>query len=78
MMGGIKSLLATVVLENVEHQCDLKDCEEMVHYRDYKKRQEQCEHRIVLCPALSCGKMFTFKTIPDHFNSYMSCSNTIF
>ena len=49
-----------------------------MQYRDYKKHQEQCEHRIVLCPALNCGKMFAFKTIPNHFNSYMSCSNTIF
>ena len=55
-------------------QCDLKDCQEMVHYRDYKKHQEQCEHRMVLCPGLNCGKMVAFKTIPDHL---VSCPNTV-
>ena len=55
-------------------QCDLKDCQEMVHYRDYKKHQEQCEHRMVLFPVLNCGKMVAFKTIPDHL---VTCTNTV-
>ena len=55
-------------------QCDLKDCQEMVHYRDYKKHQEQCEHRMVLCPGLNCSKMVAFKTIPDHL---VTCTNTV-
>ena len=66
-MGGMRSLLATVVLENVEHQCDLQGCQEMVHFRDYKKHQEQCGHRIVLCPGyIRCSKLVPFKDIPDH------------
>ena len=66
VMGGIKSLLAMVVIENVEHQCDLPGCQEMVHYRDYKKHQEQCTHRMVLCPVDSCSKLVPFEDIPDH------------
>ena len=65
-MGDIKSLLATVVLENVEHQCDLSGCSQMVHYREYKKHQEQCEHRMVICPGYRCSKLVPFKDIPYH------------
>ena len=68
-MGGIRSLLATVVLENVEHECELADCREMVHFRDYKKHQEQCEHRLVCCPGLNCGKMVAFASVPGHLSS---------
>ena len=65
LMGNIKSLLATVVLEKEELKCDLSGCQKMVHFRDYKKHQEQCEHRIVLCPVNGCSKLVPYKDIPD-------------
>ena len=41
----------------------------MVHYREYKKHQEQCKYRMVLCPVDICSKLVPFKDIPDHIPS---------
>ena len=39
-LGEIECLLATTVLENVKHECDLKGCKENILLIDYKKHQE--------------------------------------
>ena len=68
-MGNIKSLLATVVIENVDHKCDLEGCEEVVHFKEYKKHQGMCTHRKVQCPGRFCHKLLSFKEAAAHTKS---------
>ena len=68
-MGNIKSLLATVVIENIDHKCDLEGCEEMVHFKEYKKHQGVCTHRKVQCPGRFCHKLLSFKEAATHTKS---------
>ena len=64
-MGNINSLLATVVIENIHHMCAFEACEEMVHFKKYKKHQERCEHRTVSCPG-NCDKLLPFREVAGH------------
>ena len=50
-MGEGKSLLAKVVIENMEHECRMEGCKEMVAFKDYRRHQEACTYRLVICPS---------------------------
>ena len=65
-MGNSKSLLATVVVENIEHKCNFEDCEEMVHFKEYKNHQRLCENRNVNCPGAACNKLLSFREVVAH------------
>jgi hypothetical protein len=68
MVGEANSLLASVVIENIKHECEHKDCDEMVHYKEREGHEEQCEHRLVLCPGSgnTCNKLVPFKDMVGH------------
>jgi hypothetical protein len=68
MVGEANSLLASVVIENIKHECKHDDCDEMVHYKERKSHEEQCEHRLVLCPGsgTTCSKLVPFKEMVGH------------
>ena len=65
-MGNSKSLLATVVVENIEHKCNFEDCEEMVHFKEYKNHQRRCVNRNVNCPGTDCNKLLSFREVVAH------------
>ena len=67
-MGEGKSLLAKVVIENMEHECRMEGCKEMVAHRDYRRHQEACTYRLVICPGsnTSCTKMLPFCEVEEH------------
>ena len=65
-MGESKSALAKVVIESMEHECSFQGCDELVAFKDYKKHQVTCEHRLVVCPAVGCDKTEPFCHMLDH------------
>ena len=51
-MGNNKSLLAMVVIENMEHECTNTGCKEKLAYKEVTKHKEElCRFRKVLCPG---------------------------
>ena len=67
-MGEGRSLLGKVFLENIQHQCDFKGCEEMVHFKEYKQHQMKCQKRLVICPGrnIQCQEKLPFFEVVDH------------
>ena len=67
-MGDARSLLAKVILESLEHRCNLDGCEAMVPFNELEQHEEQCEHRSVLCPGAGqrCMDLVAFKDVKDH------------
>ena len=72
MAGEAKSLLATVVIENVKHECEHKGCKEMVHYKQLGEHKEVCSYRLVRCPATDpalpdlCRGLIAFRDVEQH------------
>jgi len=75
VMGGGKSLLASTVLENIEHRCKFDDCEEKFALEDIEQHEAICSHRIVNCPG-SCIQKVPLSKLVDHWKvSTSSCSS---
>jgi hypothetical protein len=67
MVGEAKSLLATIVIENMKHECDKEDCYEMIELKEYEKHQlEQCNYRSVLCPGRDCDEIVPYMEVVSH------------
>jgi hypothetical protein len=67
-MGEAQSLLASLVIENVKHECEHKDCKEMVHFKEIRSHEETCKHRLVRCPGseVACGMLVSFLEVVTH------------
>jgi len=67
-MGEGKSLLAKMILENMEHECSLEGCEAMVAHEEYQRHQEACSFRLVICPGsnITCTEMVAFIDLEEH------------
>eukprot|EP00092_Neocalanus_flemingeri_P016183 GFUD01017515.1.p1 GENE.GFUD01017515.1~~GFUD01017515.1.p1 ORF type:complete len:350 (-),score=101.90 GFUD01017515.1:29-994(-) len=70
MLSG-KSLLAVTVMENIEHECQHEDCEELLPLEEYKLHLKLCPHRSVRCPAPQelCGRDLALSKVYDHILS---------
>ena len=69
LLIGVKSLLADLVIKNIEHECDLNGCGQRVPYDDYADHQKKCEFRLVKCPGSNqqCNMMVPFcQVVPHH------------
>ena len=77
-MGNSTSLLAKTLVENMEHKCNLAGCEEIVPYKEYRKHQDDCKHRMVMCPGLEgcCDELIPFCKVEDHAIS--TCSGMVY
>ena len=75
-MGEGKSLLAKVLVENIEHQCDLKGCKEMVSFKTFNQHTRECNYRLVLCPGsnFQCRQMVPFCEVENHATT---CPDTL-
>jgi len=75
-MGEGQSLLAKVLIENMDHVCSLKGCKEKVPFEDYEKHLEECQHRLVMCPGsnLSCKEKVAFCDLEEHV---LTCPDVI-
>jgi len=77
-MGEGKSLLAKMVIENMEHECSFEGCEAMVAHEDYKGHQEACSYRPVICPGNSnCAKMVPFCEVEEHVKTCKGCLSPV-
>jgi len=75
-MGDGQSLLANVLIENMDHVCSMKGCKEKVPFEDYEKHQEECIHRLVICPGsnLTCHDRVAFSDVEAHI---LTCPDSI-
>merc|ERR1719234_1941952 len=75
-MGDGQSLLAKVLIENMDHVCSLKGCKEKVPFEDYEKHREECNHRLVICPGsnLTCHANVAFCDVEAHV---LTCPDVI-
>ena len=65
-LGESKSLLASILIESVEHECDFKDCTMSVYFQDYKEHQEHCKFRLVVCDFNDCEQVMQFRDLKMH------------
>ena len=66
-MGNNKSLLAMVVIENMEHECTNMGCKEKLAYEEVTKhREELCKFRKILCPGLNCQQLLPLSSYEEH------------
>ena len=64
-MGNNKSLLAMVVLKNMEHECTNKGCKEKLTYEGAKKHKEElCKFRNITCPG--CLEYLPLSSFDEH------------
>ena len=71
-MGEGKSLLAKVVIENMEHECSFPGCDMKLPLNKYKQHQEEeCLYRKVLCPSSTfhCQALVPFCELDQHIRS---------
>ena len=77
-MGEGKSLLARVVIEHMEHECSLEGCQAMVAHEGYKRHQEECSYRLVICSGsgLTCTNIL-HSTVCRNSCGFIITSNSI-
>eukprot|EP00092_Neocalanus_flemingeri_P004979 GFUD01005355.1.p1 GENE.GFUD01005355.1~~GFUD01005355.1.p1 ORF type:complete len:419 (+),score=103.30 GFUD01005355.1:64-1320(+) len=65
-MGDGKSLLAVLVIENIDHECKYDYCEEVLGFDKLEDHEKQCKHRIVSCPHAVCREEISLSKLLDH------------
>ena len=62
------SLLATTVIENIEHTCcfEVDGCREKLPLIQLAKHKKSCQFRSISCPAYMCNKRVVFTNLVDH------------
>ena len=62
------SLLATTVIENLQHQCKFESegCKLRVEVGEVERHVRFCNYRPVSCPSHLCGKKVPFVHVVDH------------
>ena len=71
-MGEGKSLLAKVVIKNLEHECSFPGCDMKLPLNKYKHHQEEeCLYRKVMCPGANvrCQALVPFCELDQHTRS---------
>ena len=72
-MGNGKSLLASIVLENIDHRCRFDDCEEYFALDKLDAHAKVCRHRTVSCPFGNCKEEVSILRIIQHLSSSKKC-----
>ena len=66
-MGNNKSLLAMVVLKNMEHECTNTGCKEKLTYKVAAKHtKELCKFRKITCPGDNCEEVLPLSSFDQH------------
>jgi len=65
-MGAGKSLLAGIIVENVDHKCKFGDCNEVFAPEDIEEHEAVCPHRTVSCPDVKCPVKVPLSKLVDH------------
>ena len=74
-MGEATSLLATRVIERVEHECEFLGCQERVLLEWYRSHTATCLLRLVTCPAAHCDQLLAFNSIIEHVTTCKGISS---
>lgn len=78
-MGNNKSLLAMVVIENMEHECTNTGCKEKLAYEEVTKHKEElCKFRLILCPDKDCEVLVPLSSFDEHAKSCPGCTYSNF
>jgi len=73
-MGNGKSLLASTLLENIEHRCKFDACEEYFALGKLDDHEKDCWHRIVTCPFIHCpDEKIALSKLGSHLRSSKKC-----
>eukprot|EP00092_Neocalanus_flemingeri_P016317 GFUD01017662.1.p1 GENE.GFUD01017662.1~~GFUD01017662.1.p1 ORF type:complete len:421 (-),score=98.59 GFUD01017662.1:52-1314(-) len=73
VMGNGKSLLATTILENIEHNCKFEDCNEQFPLKDVEEHEKVCPSRIVSCPDFDCTERVPLAKLVQHLIKSSEC-----
>ena len=76
-MYNITSLLAATVIDNIDHTCQHEGCGERFPADLLCIHHDQCNFRLVKCPALKCGDRMPFNSILDHLSNDCSHCSTL-
>jgi len=74
-MGNGKSLLASIVLENIDHRCRFDACEEYFALDKLDDHAQVCQHRTVSCPYGNCNEEVSILRMIQHLSSSKKCCN---
>eukprot|EP00092_Neocalanus_flemingeri_P095082 GFUD01120956.1.p1 GENE.GFUD01120956.1~~GFUD01120956.1.p1 ORF type:complete len:342 (-),score=69.04 GFUD01120956.1:37-1062(-) len=72
-MGNGKSLLASIVIENIDHECKFDDCEDMFAVDKLDDHAKVCAHRTVKCPHPKCCENVSLSKLLDHLGKSKAC-----
>jgi len=72
-MGEGKSLLALIVLENIDHSCKFDNCEKKFSFGDIENHEALCSHRMVSCPKPNCQVKVPLPKLVDHCLASAGC-----
>jgi len=67
-IGNTTSLLAKTLVENMDHMCNLEGCDQVVPFKEYQRHQDECGHRMVMCPGLEdcCDELLPLCEVEEH------------
>ena len=74
-MGNNRSLLAVIVIENIEHECKFDVCGEVFTVVKLENHHKICKHRTVICPYNMCMRMMSLTQLLDHLERDCSANN---
>ena len=62
------SLLATTVVENIEHSCcyEVDGCKEKITLDVFPDHKKSCQFRTISCPAYLCNQRVIFADLVNH------------
>jgi len=72
-MGMGESLLASTILENIEHKCRFMDCNVNLPPKAIEKHETACSQRTVSCPDADCSLIVPLANLVDHLLSSQWC-----
>merc|ERR1719186_1073797 len=67
-MGTGNSILATTIIENIEHKCKFVDCDDYFPVDAVEEHIKVCPHRSVSCPYGNCEAKVSLSKLMDHLN----------
>jgi len=70
------SIVATTIIENIEHVCKFDGCEERVAVDRMEEHRRVCGFRTVACPSFKCKKAVALNHVMDHVTNDCKFAST--
>ena len=65
-MGNGKSLLASTLLDNIDHHCKFNNCDMVLASDEIENHEGICPNRDVICPHPTCSEKVSLSELVDH------------